>query len=85
MHGAGIRAMGRLMDRIMATIDIDADDAPKRVRADLELIAPLCRWTAGTWEGLALSWNEIQNVSRHTNELSNYLIRQYVHAKVSQR
>jgi len=81
MHGAGVRAMGRLMDRIMATVDPRADDAEKHVLADLQLVAPHCRWTDGTWDGLDLRWDEVQNVPRHTNELSNYLVRLYVAEK----
>ncbi len=85
MHGAGIRAMGRVMDRIMATSDPRHDEAAEQVRADLHLLAPHCRWTSGVWDGLNLRWNEIQNVPRHTNELSNYLIRVYVAAKAGRR
>jgi len=85
MHGAGIRAMGRLMDRIMATLDPHREDAADQIRADLDLIAAHCHWTAGTWETLNLRWNEIQNVPRHTNELSSYLIRLYVLAKAGRR
>ena len=81
MHGAGIRAMGRLMDRIMATLDPHSEDAEKQVLADLQLVAPHCRWTDGTWGELDLKWNEVQNVPRHTNELSNYLVRLYVAEK----
>jgi len=81
MHGAGVRAMGRLMDRIMATSDPHAKDAEKHVLADLQLVAPHCRWTAGTWDGLDLRWDEVQNVPRHTNELSNHLVRLYLAEK----
>jgi len=85
MHGAGLRAMGRLMDRVMAMIDPRHTEAASHVHDDLALVAPLCRWTSGTWEGLDMRWNEIQNVPRHTNELSNYLIRIYVQAKAASR
>ena len=85
MHGAGIRAMGRLMDRVMATIDPRNKAAAEQVLEDLALVAPHCHWTAGTWEGLGMRWNDIQNVPRHTNELSSYLIRVYVQAKAAQR
>jgi DGQHR domain-containing protein len=85
MHGAGIRAMGRLMDRVMAVLDPTASDAAVQVRDDLTLLIPHCRWTAGRWEGLDLRWNEIQNVPRHTHELSSFLIRTYLQAKASQR
>lgn len=77
MHGAGIRAMGRLMDRILGIVDPMRSDAPEAVRKHLELIAPHCRWTSGVWEEIGHRWNEIENVSKHVHELSNYLIRVY--------
>jgi DGQHR domain-containing protein len=85
MHGAGIRAMGRLMDRIMGSTDPRIEGCAEQVRTDLRLVAPHCRWTSGIWETLGLDWNEIQNVPRHTNELSNYLVRMYVQAKAGRR
>lgn len=85
MHGAGIRAMGRLMDRIMAPIDPRRDTAYGQVLADLALVAPSCRWTAGTWDEIDLRWNEVQNVGRHINHLSSYLVRIYVQAKATQQ
>jgi DGQHR domain-containing protein len=78
MHGAGIRAMGRLMDRALAAVNPRRPDAAEQVRADLARIAPHCHWTRGTWTTLGLRWNEIQNVPRHINELSNLLIRMYL-------
>jgi DGQHR domain-containing protein len=57
MHGAGIRAMGRLMDRVMAATDPTQDDAATQVRAELALLAPHCHWTSGRWEALELRWN----------------------------
>jgi DGQHR domain-containing protein len=85
MHGAGIRAMGRLMDRIMASIDARQSGAREQVTADLGLLAPYCHWTEGQWEGLGLRWNEIQNVPRHTHELSSFLMRTYLHARAAQQ
>jgi DGQHR domain-containing protein len=78
MHGAGIRAMGRLMDRILATVNPRHPNAADQVRTDLARIAPYCRWTRGTWDGLGLRWNEIQNVPKHINELSNFLVRTHL-------
>jgi DGQHR domain-containing protein len=83
MHGAGIRAMGRLMDRIMASIDARQPGAWEQVTADLALLAPYCHWTQGRWEGLGLRWNEIQNVPRHIHELSSFLMRTYLHARAA--
>ncbi|MGA4792238.1 DGQHR domain-containing protein DpdB [Nocardia sp. AB354] len=77
MHGAGIRAMGRLMDRILGTVDPLREDAPERIRQHLALVVPYCHWTTGTWNDLGHNWNEIENVPKHVQELSNFLIRTY--------
>src|SRR5437870_8272111 len=45
MHGAGIRAMGRLMDRIMSSADVKSATSISRVKKELSAIAPVCRWT----------------------------------------
>jgi DGQHR domain-containing protein len=84
MHGAGIRAMGRLMDRIMASIDARQSGAREQVAADLALLAPHCHWTQGQWEVLRLRWNEIQNVPRHIHELSSFLMRTYLQERAGQ-
>ncbi|KAB2383411.1 DGQHR domain-containing protein DpdB [Actinomadura montaniterrae] len=81
MHGAGIKAMGRLMDRILGTVDPLRPDAPEQVRRHLALVAPHCRWTAGSWEDLGHRWNEIENTRRQVTELSNHLIRVYQNAR----
>ena len=83
MHTVGIRAMGRLMDRIMPSVDIEDDAALAVIEADLQKIAPICRWTSGMWEELELKWNELQNVPRHIHVLSNLLIRAYARAQRS--
>ncbi|MCG6157722.1 DGQHR domain-containing protein DpdB [Rubinisphaera margarita] len=80
MHGAGIVAMGFLMDTIA--------DRHRRTKAltskvfvnDLEPLRDICHWTEGYWEFGAdnrLKWNELQNVPRHIQLLSNYLLIQY--------
>lgn len=84
MHGVGIRAMGRLMDRIMPFIDIRNKTAKANVVRELKLVAPICRWTKGQWEEMdGLRWNDVQNVPRHINILSNVLIRGYLQARGS--
>lgn len=85
MHGAGIRAMGRLMDRVLGTVDPREPDGPALIRQHLALIAPHCRWTAGTWDELNVRWNEVENTPRHIQELSNYLIRVYLSARAELR
>jgi DGQHR domain-containing protein len=85
MHGAGIRSMGRLMDRIMGSIDVRREGIVDQVKDDLALIASKCHWTSGIWDDLDLRWNAVENVPRHINELSNYLVRCYVQAKAEAR
>ncbi|WP_375502644.1 DGQHR domain-containing protein DpdB [uncultured Jatrophihabitans sp.] len=85
MHGAGIRAMGKLMDWIMRSLDLEDESTPKQVMDELALVAPHCRWTDGIWDGLGLKWNAIQNNSRHISELSNHLLRLYTHARTARR
>jgi DGQHR domain-containing protein len=74
MHGAGIKAMGVLMDRIMARIPPN-QDCRKMVKESLLAIAPGCAWTTGTWNDLGLKWNEVQNLGSHIRALSDYLVK----------
>ena len=85
MHGAGIRAMGKLMDRILGTIDLSQPDAPEVVRKHLALLTPHCHWTSGVWVEIGMRWNEIQDLKGHMQELSSYLIRVYLAARVALR
>lgn len=85
MGGVGIRAMSRLMDRIMPQVDVAANNAVALTRKEIQRVQPVCRWTAGTWEDLGLPWNELQNTPRHISTLSNLLIRAYVDARTAQR
>ena len=81
LHGVGVRAMGRLMDKIMPYINISNRQSLALVERELQIIAPICRWTEGTWDELSIEWNELQNVPRHIHLLSNFLIRYYVKSK----
>ncbi|RJQ27568.1 DGQHR domain-containing protein [Candidatus Parcubacteria bacterium] len=74
MHGTGIKALGVLMDRIMARIN-PHQNAQDVVRKSLIAIAPSCAWTDGIWDGLGLKWNEVQNISSHIRALSDYLVK----------
>jgi len=81
MHGVGIRAMGRLMDRIMPSIRLQQKNPVAEVQKELGRIVDVCHWTSGRWEELGgMKWNELQNVSRHINHLSSLLIRAYTQA-----
>jgi DGQHR domain-containing protein len=82
MHGAGIRAMGRLMDRIMQSVDPRKQTAKDEAVRELKYVAPVCKWTSGRWDEMDnLKWNDLNNVPRHINILSNVLVRAYLQAK----
>ena len=84
MHGVGIRSMGKLMDRMMGSIDPRTRDAEKSVRRELAVIAPHCHWTSGRWtEFGGVEWNELQNLHKHLSILSNFLIRAYLERRQS--
>ncbi|MGW5051354.1 DGQHR domain-containing protein DpdB [Actinokineospora sp. NPDC004072] len=83
MHGVGIRAMGRLMDKIMAHVDSEAEDLVERIQQEIGLVAEHCRWAEGRWDELNIGWNELQNTPRHISVLSNFLIRVYVKSRSS--
>jgi DGQHR domain-containing protein len=86
MHSAGLLAMGGLMDKIMPSITARGPKGVAAVQRDLELIAPLCRWTSGQWESMGdLKWNEIQKVHRHVQMLTWVLINGYLKAKEESR
>lgn len=86
MHGAGLRSMGRLMDRVMSSVDPQSPHALAHVKHELQIIAPVCHWTSGRWSELGeLQWNEIQNVPRHIRMLSSFLIRAYVQNRGTMR
>jgi DGQHR domain-containing protein len=76
MHSVGIRAMARLMDQVMVTIDPRATHATQRVCSELALIRDACAWTSGSWP-FGMEWNGIQDVPAHFKLLSNHLVRAY--------
>lgn len=81
MHGVGVRAVARLMDRVMPHVDPHAKDAIGVIKDQLALIAGDCRWDHGTWPELGLNWDALQNTPRHISMLSNFLIRRYTLAR----
>jgi DGQHR domain-containing protein len=84
MGGVGVRAMSRLMDRVMVHVDVTSPNAAAETKKELSRIAAKCHWTSGTWDELGLPWDELQNVSKHISSLSNYLARVYVAARKEQ-
>ena len=69
MHGAGLAAMGVLMDQIMTRPSGDTN-----TRNVLERIAPYCRWTDGRWDAIDRAWNDIQCTTKDVRLLSNLLV-----------
>jgi DGQHR domain-containing protein len=82
MHGVGIRAMGKLMDKMMSAFNPAHNNCQEAIERQLRLIKDQCHWTEGRWEDLGgVEWNELQNVPRHIRVLSNYLIRAHLQAR----
>ena len=80
MHGVGIVAMGFLMDTIADRHRRTEELSARVFENDLVRMRDVCRWTEGHWEfgpDNRLKWNELQNVPRHIQLLSNYLLIQY--------
>ena len=78
MGGTGIRAMGRVMDRVMPAINVRDRKAVQQVESELQVLVPVAHWTSGRWDDLDLDWKDVQNVGRHIRLLSNLLVRTYV-------
>jgi len=85
MHGCGLRAMGKVMDRVMATVDPSDPTAERRVRRELAGIKKDCAWTSGVWEELGLRWDALQNTPKHIRLLTSLLVRAHVHAAGARR
>jgi DGQHR domain-containing protein len=80
MHGAGVISMGFLMDTIADRHRNQRKLTAKLFQQELEPLRAVCRWTEGYWKlgrGESLKWNEVQNVPRHIQMLSSYLLSQY--------
>lgn len=78
-HGAGIKSMGFLMDTI-ADRHRDVELTKQVFVDDLLPLVDECRWTEGYWDfgpGEQFKWNEVQNIPKHIQRLSNYLLVKY--------
>jgi hypothetical protein len=74
VHGAGIRAMGYVMDLLW-----ERNGARNEVafREGLKCLVGHTAWTSGSWrftENEVVPWNAIQNVDRQINGLAHYLV-----------
>lgn len=84
-HGAGIAALGYLMDAIVDRRAEKGETPDSEAFAtDLRLVAPRCRWSSGAWE-FGMGWDEIQVVPRHITALTDFLLDAYREATASPR
>jgi DNA sulfur modification protein DndB len=83
MHGAGMSAFGHLMDAIFDRYFTDEHTdvvTYGQFKQDLEKMQPFCKWTNGYWDFGSddkVKWNELQNITRDIQKLSNHLLRKY--------
>jgi len=77
-HGLGILSLGFLMDAIAERFE-GVEPSVAEFEADLELIAPLCAWTTGTWKlgPYQRRWNDVQNTPRDVQMIADYLLSAY--------
>lgn len=79
LHGAGIVAMGFLMDEFARRLPEDLP-TPEDFAIQLKTIKDDCAWTEGTWhfaDDNIRQWNDIQNTARDVKRLSDYLLSRY--------
>jgi len=78
MHGVGVISMGFLMDAIAERYLPGRFPTSDEYVDDLARLAPACKWTSGTWAFVPpRRWNEIQNIPRDIQLVSDYLLAQY--------
>jgi DGQHR domain-containing protein len=78
-HGAGIVAMGHVMDAI-ADRYRGQTVTSGMFRQDIEPLVEICSWTSRHWNfggGDIRKWNELQNTSRDVGRLANLLLVEY--------
>lgn len=78
-HGAGIAALGYVLDEIVDRRGED-DSMPDSdaFAADLRLLEPHCHWTSGRWD-FGMNWDEIQVIPAHITALTDFLLTVYRH------
>jgi len=77
-HGAGIQAMGYVLDTLTGD-DTAAAISEGDLRSALEGLTPVCAWTKGTWQFSdddVRRWDKIQNTPNDVRILTRYLLDQ---------
>ena len=80
MHGAGVIALGFLMDAVSDRHRKMRIPSAKTFAKDLIPLREECRWTDGYWDfgpNMQRKWNEIQNTTKDVQLLSNHLLMRY--------
>jgi DGQHR domain-containing protein len=80
VHGAGIAALGSLMDEIVYVLGEESIPSQEEFALELGRIADDCHWTEGAWEfrpGEICAWNELQNTPGDILRLSDHLLNLY--------
>lgn len=87
-HGAGVKSMGFLMDTISEIYRFEEEvefPGSEEYKKHLERIKPYCNWTSGYWEfgdDERRKWDDIQNLQKDIQPLTNYLLN--VHREATQ-
>jgi DGQHR domain-containing protein len=74
VHGAGIRAMGYVMDLLW---ERNGARNGLAFREGLKCLVGQTAWTSGTWrfsDNEIVPWNSIQNIDKQINGLAHYLV-----------
>jgi DGQHR domain-containing protein len=88
VHGVGVVSLGFLMDAIADDIYLESHELVPTTEdfgRGLNVIASVCKWTSGTWDfggGVTRRWNELQNLQRDINLLTNHLLGTYRRERV---
>lgn len=76
-HGAGLVAMGFVMETLCSTALPDCAGNYDKFVVGLEALKPHTAWTRGSWQlgdNLVTPWNGIQNTPTDINFLTDYLV-----------
>lgn len=77
-HSAGLKAMGSLMDRIAARVDLGRKDLMRVFAKELQPLARVCCWTEGVWPYIDRDWHAIEQTTRSVNDLTRALTSLYM-------
>lgn len=81
-HGVGIVSMGFLMDSIAFRVKREGRDwSTPEFKLELERVKPFTAWINGDWNfasNMILPWDGLQNTTRDIDQLTSFLIRQYL-------